>query len=304
MRLVLYLTLILSALSAHSQTTFAPTGAEWHHYHRDGYFHSYITGDTIISGKTCRKIKQETVVSPTSWAGTFPTLYTYASNDTVFVYNKYFSAFTPLYIFNVTDGDTITIPDLQSAVLSRFRIDSVRMVVYDTAMLKTVYLQNIETSMSGSSGPKLSTYGTIWQPLGAYAERIGNVQAGIYPNCMNCVIIPEDCGCIGQLNCYHDAAYEVKLISGPCEPPVSVGQIQKENSFSAYPIPADDLVTVEAPGDGLLTLIGPDGRTVVSQQVQKGAFSLTMKSIGAGYYLMKWNDNNGNRLYCRLVVTH
>lgn len=304
MKYIFYLTCFFSAFSVSAQTLFAPTGAEWHHYHMDGYFHSYVTGDTVIGGTTCKKIKQETVVTPSSWAATFPMLYTYSSGDTVFVYNKHFSTFTPLYIFNVNDGDTITIPDLQSAVLTRFRIDSVRMVTYDTATLKTVYLQNIETATTGGSGPKLSTYGTIWQPLGAYAERIGNVQAGIYTNCMNCGIIPEDCGCIGKLNCYRDASYEIKLISGPCAPPVSIISPEKGTGFTVYPVPANDMVTVNAAQDGLLTLTAVDGRTAISQNTKKGTSRISVRNLAPGQYFIKWQGNDGNLQHSRLQVAH
>lgn len=304
MKSVFYLIVFLSAFSVEAQTIFAPAGAEWHHHHRDGYFHSYITGDTIISGTACRKIRQETVVPPSSWAGTFPTIYTYTSGDTVFVYNKYFSSFTPLYIFNVNDGDTITIPDLQSSVYTRFRIDSVRMRTYDTSLLKTVYIQNIDTPVLGGVGPNLSTYGNIWQPLGAYAERIGNTQAGIYTNCLNCVIIPEDCGCIGPLTCYRDPDYEMKLISGPCEPPVSVTPIHHPATFSIFPVPANDVVTVHAPTDGLLTLTGADGKAIVSQLMLTGASSISVSDLAAGYYFLKWQGDNGDRHHTKLLVIH
>jgi hypothetical protein len=66
-----------------AQTAFAPTSSEWYHSHHDGYYHSYYSGDTTIKGHICSKIVQDAVVPSSSWASSFPPVYTYVSGDTV-----------------------------------------------------------------------------------------------------------------------------------------------------------------------------------------------------------------------------
>ncbi|MCK6691111.1 MAG: hypothetical protein L6Q97_03295, partial [Thermoanaerobaculia bacterium] len=89
-----------------AQTVWAPLGAEW--YHRQGagisepiglgYYHSEVVGDTVVKGRTCRKIKRYKKV----WTGDIvqlDPLLTYAHNDSVYWYNPLFDRFLLTYDF-------------------------------------------------------------------------------------------------------------------------------------------------------------------------------------------------------------
>lgn len=205
---------------------FAPAGAVWYHDMRWGVFKSYVAGDTSISGISCRKVIQEPI------RGAFgPTviikpehLFIYNNADTVFLFNTLFSRFTPLYVFNVNDGDTVSlpvIPDDDGCTIPtslhftydttfRFVIDSVRMKSFDGTMLKTVYSHPITGDTSFIAWGK-------WGNQNIYAEQIGSITSGLTPSCYNCSgTLMDNCGQLDSLRCYTDASIAVKLTAGTC----------------------------------------------------------------------------------------
>ncbi len=146
---ICFLSLLICYSPAKAQNTFAPVGAEWHHTQRFGTFHEYVLDEGMYYGKRCRRIVQKAYTDSFHYhigvrIQDRDTLYVYNNEDTVFVYNQIFSKFTPLYIFNVNAGDTITTPVLEANGSftnlgdSTFSIviDSVKMVLYDTTYLK------------------------------------------------------------------------------------------------------------------------------------------------------------------------
>jgi len=153
-----------------------------------------------------------------------------------------FSAFTPLYVFNASDGDTVRIPAFHipasgtDDTMFTFRVDSVRMVLYDTAMLRTVYTHTLLEPSSPMGHTVYNSYGH--GEYGKYAERIGCVGNGIYPICLECAMIPEDCACIADLRCYYDPITSLKLTNGPCAWNVSTSQVAQKAGMVIYPDPA------------------------------------------------------------------
>lgn len=75
-----------------------------------------VKTDTVILGVNCKKIEREVFIK-TRYSddpdniliSSRPQkdLYVYDNAETVFVYNENFNRFTPLYIFNVNEGDTV-----------------------------------------------------------------------------------------------------------------------------------------------------------------------------------------------------
>lgn len=281
--------LLSMARNLSAQTTFAPPGAHWYNSGYDAYFHSYTDGDTVISGHTCTRIRRITHRSPMSWASDFPTICTYNSGDTVFVYNTLFGQFTPLYIFNVNEGDTIRIPKFDvgyptlSATYFSYRVDSIRTLVYDTAHLKTIFTYSLnEDSVIGGSNP-MPTFGGAGTLHGAYAERIGGVGGGIFPSCVGCAVIPEDCGCIGPLRCYTDPGTDIKLVT-PCAPPVGVPETEQQVAPTIYPNPVAELLQVNAPAKNSITLINLWGQIVLRA---RNARSINGSSLPDGNYILQ-----------------
>jgi hypothetical protein len=142
-------------------------GAEWWYYaatfHPNGdgstrnTFQAVVTKDTLIQGISCRQIDMihrfarrglDGSIQPSSVKSPF---YFYEHEDTIFVYNEIFNRFTPLYVYNVNDGDTVClpvppapVPDLRLNPISGdtsfcFVVDFVRSVLYDTTYLRTYY---------------------------------------------------------------------------------------------------------------------------------------------------------------------
>ena len=287
-----FLLIVAGALSA--QPNFAPPGAHWYNSGTDAYYHCYTDGDTVISGRTCTRIRRITHRSPMSWASDFPTLCTYNAGDTVFVYNKLFRQFTPLYIFNVNEGDTIRIPRFDvgyptlPATYFSYRVDSIRIVTYDTAHLRTIFTYSLnEDSVIGGSAP-MPTFGSAGTLHGAYAERVGGVGGGIFPSCVGCAIIPEDCGCIGPMRCYSDPGMDIKLVT-PCVPPVSVNTLQQQQVV-LYPNPANDILHIDGSANCTYLLT-----TLTGQLISQGrnTNAINVASLPEGIYLLRITSEHG-----------
>ncbi len=297
---ILSLLVCCTAIFNHSQaqTLFAPAGAHWYNTGNEAYFHSYTDGDTVISGRTCIRIRRITHKAPTSWASDFPAIYTYTAADTVFIYNTLFAQFTPLYIFNVNEGDTIRIPKLSegyptpSATYFSYRVDSVRTLLYDTAHLKTIFTYSLNEDSVIAGSTTMPTFGN-GSLHGAYAERIGGIDRGIYLNCYGCAIIPEDCGCIGALRCYSDPATNIKLITEACEPPVSVGTTNTLPTASSYPNPAGNTLHINAPANSTIQLT-----TLTGQVVRNGynTNSIDVATLPLGTYILRITWTGGTNV--------
>lgn len=249
--LILTLTLLCSICS-YGQNTFAPAGAEWFHDMTYGIFHSHAEKDTVINGQQCRKVTQRAGLTPFHVAvgphvGDLPTTYLYSSanEDTVFIYNSFKQGFTPLYVFNVSVGDTICLPlfppqggALQNITDSSFclLVDSVKMVSYDTATLKTVYITSLDIN-----GKAEYSYG------GQYAQHLGNINTGLLPNCMNCVFpLSDSYQSPTGLRCYNDSSLAVKLVNDTCNRGIkaSIGEMGQQNLLKLHPNPAKDRITL------------------------------------------------------------
>ncbi len=290
--IIFVLSVLYGDLSA--QVTFAPPGTHWYNSGTDAYYHSYTDGDTVISGRTCTRIRRITHRSPMSWASDFPTICTYNFGDTVFVYNTLFGQFTPLYIFNVNEGDTIRIPRFNvgyptlPATCFSYRVDSIRIVTYDTAHLKTIFTYSLnEDSVTGGSDP-MPTFGGAGTLHGAYAERIGGVGGGIFPSCVGCAIIPEDCGCIGPMRCYSDPGMDIKLVT-PCAPPVSVPSLRQQQVV-LYPNPANDILHIDGPVNTSFLLTTLTGQ-LISQVSNTNAINVA--SLPVGIYVLRITSESG-----------
>jgi len=234
---VLFLACLCTPGSA-QQTTFAPVGAEWYYdMGGTGVFHTSVTGDTVIQGISCRHVRQKAV---TSWfyvskglvVNDLPDLYIYNTADTVFVYNRIYQKFTPLYVFNVQAGDTVRLPMLPATPrafygqyldsLNELVVDSVKMVTYDTALLKTVYAHNVDTNVGF-----LRKLVESWDEINnesVYEERIGGIRTGLLPICQTCIDFLDDHGQFpGSIRCYHDNTLAIKLVNDDCAKGIKEG---------------------------------------------------------------------------------
>ena len=123
---------------------WAPIGAKWHfNYTGTSYSVFESTGDTIILGKTCRKIEKS---KDYHYWGNRPLMeFTFYSNDSVYFYDQNFPGFYLLYDFNASPGDSwyYQFPgeshtgDIDSI---KVIVDSVDMVTINSYSLKRLYI--------------------------------------------------------------------------------------------------------------------------------------------------------------------
>ncbi len=307
--------LFISALSSHAQT-FAPAGSEWYHSMNYGAFHSYYDGDTIIAGQACRKVKNTALTADPHYSQGLrvqdhPAICVYDNADTVFIYNALFDKFTPLYVFNVSDDDTVTLPiiPLDFGVLQfvstdstfSFRVDSVRMKLYDTAWLKTVYTHEL----SNPAGNYVYRYATVPGDQGAYAQRIGGLYTGLLPRGEPAAFTLSDAlQPLRDMRCYSDATMFIKMVSGICGiPPVSVDAVGNARAVSVYPNPANSRVTVSGLSAGSsVALTDVTGRVVAVYTAPAGTVVLSTDTLHPGVYVLTFTQADGSAMHRQIIV--
>lgn len=200
-----------------------------------------IEGDTVINGHQTGIIRQVNYERSTHSGGpqtgtTFQTipgdnLYFYATADTVFMYNNNFHRFTPLFVYNVNEGDTVCLPVFNSDLRPNpyangdtcfcIIIDSIRTVLYDTTYLTTYFEHSLvgNDTLTWGNFPIANWSGPMmpYVPTGSYARKIGNtfgtflpvsVQQGILNKPTTDSFSYQD---NGELRCYQDNNVAIHL---------------------------------------------------------------------------------------------
>lgn len=315
---LVFLLFILWANGLNAQHIYAPAGAEWYNKMLYGAYHSYVKGDTVINGTSCRIVSQEAMYFPASPGTGYivdpprSTFYVYDTEDTVFLYNTLFHHFTPIFVFNVNAGDTVQLPlaqpqgcrALHPAVESFFKIiiDSVAMVDYgNMALLKTVYSHTIQT---GAAYEQWSINNT-----NVYAERLGSLTSNILPNCMNCgqclsvahTMTPD------SLFCYHDGQYQVNLTSGPCNNGATgIATIAEAYSdIHLYPNPAQDKIYITNNTGYKISGISIQSVAGITIKIPEHITNqVSTEHLPDGMYFLNIRFNNGYNVVKPVTVIH
>lgn len=348
------LLLVFAFFNAAAQNSFAPIGAEWHYF---GTYHSgmghgadlhtlyrmKVSGDTSINGTSCRKIEQTAIAKTVEFlAGHVLTdqdttalreLYVYDNTDTVFIYNENFGRFTPLYVFNVQEGDTVCIPVVpdvhdQSNLLFNpisgdtsfcFVIDSIRNVTYGTTILRTFYNHFLTENGSYFSDeiPIYNWSGYYWEDAmkGAYAETIGGVKGGLLP-VKSDTWVEKPTQAIVQnweisFRCYSDSTYSIKTIEGLCDSlppdPLSISNLASSDfNIVVYPNPSNGFISITAPvtlPDMYLRITDLSGRVLkaLSLPGNKRTITCDWTDLNTGIYLLIV-DINGYPFYQKITI--
>ncbi|WP_162903038.1 T9SS type A sorting domain-containing protein [Taibaiella koreensis] len=275
--------LLLAGGRSYSQNQFAPVGAEWWYYsvhieyqgeprsQTNSTFHTQSIKDTLIDGIACRKVITD--IRSDVLGGFHPNnrdYYFYDNTDTVFVYNENFNRFTPLFVYNAQEGDTICLPvpptpggpqsaDLRPNPISGdtsfcFVLDSVRVLLYDTAHLRTYFIH----ALKAPGTPGIPPFSTTAYPSynwgiavggsndrfpGKYIERI----AGDFLPSKIILNVADGYGApyapYDTLRCYSDSFYSLKLVPEACDTlyPVPLGIKDPKPAravLQCYPNPA------------------------------------------------------------------
>lgn len=358
-----YLTILLTVFAftffqnnIHAQinTEFAPDHAAWWHYHSAwfgptgsfGLNHSSVKGDTLLQGVTAKIIQQDLFLqtinsnnSTTVDTSTARNLFVYDAGDTVFIFNENFNRFTPLFVFNVNEGDTVCLPvvpdldgnaDLRPNPIANgdtcfcFQIDSIRMVLYDTTYLKTFYQHALIDSNQFEAWPVYNWRHSLvggqggWQIIGAYAQKIAGLYGGFLPQRLQLGVgRPTQDTLIYShgyaFKCYEDDSTAIHILDShgtDCyfDITTNLTTIDPNIDFiQVYPNPNDGFLTLESSNpfskSTRISISDLSGRTLKNYDapVGKSKISLSLKDLSSGIYLLRF-EADGRSLYKKVVV--
>ncbi len=282
---------------------FAPIGAEWHYgalspYNYPHYSIYRAEKDTIVAGVNCRKITG-TYVPKDSAARQLDDMYVYSTPDTVFYYNHTFKRFTPLYIFNLEVGDTVSyyIPYFAYLPHYRYQLPSPP----KDSILSFAVIKKEEVNVDGVMLRVITTaspYGG-WR-YDPYTERIGSPILMIPHN--PGAHIPELIEV--RLRCYKDQEISHQLVM-PCDtiPSLSNGVVDAtrlRDRISVYPNPSNGIFNIRIgssyPYQGRMDICDLTGKLVQQLLIPKEDKNLHQHtlSLPAGMYIIKYSIDNRN----------
>ena len=356
-KITLFLCLLLTTdWGAKGQSTFAPVGSEWYYsglssFGQDAiYFllHARVSGDTVIAGQTCRVIQQngrqkngDGRQGPIQWSEehqtTLRSFYVYSNSDTTFIYNEIFQRFTPLYIFNVTEGQTVCLPVISDITGSLggwplptphpltgdssfcYTVDSVRMITYDTSVLKTIYIHAVFDPYVPDAHPTTFPVHNWsyagYKSLGAYAEKIGGLRGGLLPKPIYFAELFDGMEPTQflDLDCYTDDARRIRLSAEACDylPPTTLSiQGGGRNVFTGrvYPNPTENRITIrpERPfeRDQLLIIYDIAGKVLEQSTLPAGKAEviISLEHHKPGLYYLSVSSKQGK--YYQKIILH
>jgi len=324
-------------LTAQGQGTFAPLGAEWwlggqslsYTFWPGGFMggnhkwtdHMKSVADTTIDNINCRKLlvnryKRMEANPDSTFIDESTDYFVYDNVDTVFIYNNYAGGFTPLYVFNAQEQDTICIPLLaQSFGRDHFCyvIDSIRTELFDTTHLRAFYTRVIgaDTQLQsfnwGRARPDFTHGEPFWVNNGRYVEKIGGFYESItsllpYSSHNNQyggmgINLPS-----GSIKCYSDSSTNIVWTSGNCDA-VELTSLQNVEDYTLdlklYPNPAKDKVMFSTNNifneATQITIFDISGRQVWSTMLASNnkIWAINLPDLNKGMYLLKAKNSKG-----------
>ncbi|HRP88542.1 MAG TPA: T9SS type A sorting domain-containing protein [Edaphocola sp.] len=347
--LILFVVVLLSFQSLMAQTEFAPLGAKWSYRgwysspqwnHQEENLIKFECIDTFQrDGKTIKvveqiKERQFMVYNYYTQQNNYTSRDTisrvdsfYEQNYTVFVYNQIFSKYTPLYIFNAQEGDTITLPIMDTLLYNNFAndsifsfvIDSIRMVDYDGVLLETfntgfnfATLDTSWTSYNTTTQPFLNWSTRLEYILhngflittypGAYARTLRGIGSGLLPVrrfIPKPFVAEEEHDIINVINCYTDSNINIHLSTKSCDTLpdytkyTSIADVISKNNLNLYPNPAKDKLLI-ATDNGIhpqaqLYIFDSFGKLVYSQKVSNNSqnIEIDIQNLPSGIYFIR-----------------
>ncbi len=299
-------TILLTITSAQAQGDyFAPIGAEWYYgsinqFNYPHYSVFRVEKDTVVSGVACRKITG-VYVPRDSASRALDDIYVYSTKDTVFYYNKTFSRFTPLYIFNVEEGDTMIYdcPYYDYAPHFTFKYETPPIDSFFESKVDRIEILNInDLSLKQVYPSRIPHVNYSWFFSGVYTERIGSSYFMIPHSSPG---IPEDSEI--ELRCYTDHEITYQLIT-PCDTlfqrPTSVKHPDNftNSNIVVYPNPSTGNFTINTrldyPDQGQINITDLSGRVIHQLLIPKEKqemYEFSMQ-LPAGIYILRYTVNN------------
>lgn len=290
--------LFLSALgwSQSMAPPFAPLEARWtvqeytlQPHAAEGFpsFEVVIDKDTLIAGKSCRKmVKQQ---ADTTVAGS--AIYIHTDEDKVFFYEN--GQFRLFMDFSLEEGDTLThyipinqplyAPDCCSAPDSIAAAQRVTNATYDTIDGQPLRQLSFEYISHGNDSTRQN-----WI-LGTIRERLGGV-ASVFGRGFICCLA----GYPGHTRCYvdDDIMYEGDTIG--CEITNVPGSINEHHTLTIFPNPGSKVVHVQSPETMKAILQGIDGKVVQTVELERGGNMLPVHDLPNGIYILAARSNENS----------
>lgn len=291
--------IVFLSQSIFAQTVFAPTGATWTYYFYSDDDISYnikytSEKDTLYEGKYCAKVSGIKTMGIGGTSVLKPT-YFYTSGDTVFYYHDSFKIFTPIYIFNVMTGDTLTLLKpgrlLMPGKPTTFKmvVDRLETNIIDGVALRTVYTEALPSEIT-------------W--LKKYTERFGGWQVADIISIIGIVTGNHTQG----LRCYSDSAIEENFSTDGFDCDYITANISEQlikHGIKMYPNPASgNTLFIEMPGRTSrleISIITIDGKIVSQSSLSGGNSSINISNLAPGLYFIRFASDEGMHLQ-KLVV--
>jgi hypothetical protein len=278
--LVLFLFSIFSLIRVGSaQTVFAPKGAVWHYeFNFDGNGANYryeAEKDTLYHGVICSKVIGQR--KNTTGIISLPPNYFYTSVDTVFYYNDSLKNFTPLYIFNVKVGDTLTLfppkKHPSSPAIAKFLVTKLDTTIVDGIPLRSVYTKQID----------------LYYYLPKYTERIGGYSVAniIAIDAIKTAMHYE------TIRCYRDNFIEEQFLKDKWDCDYVSNNIDEQSlskSVHIYPNPAYKSINVHlntAFAKGQLLLMSLEGKVIFQKTITSSENLIDISHLMDGFYILQ-----------------
>ena len=258
--LVIFIVLITSTMFAWGQS-FAPVGSKWYYSAQAGgmapqnseYYLYESQKDTIVAEHSCKKLTVTYYKYLNADTVYLSPVFVYQLADTVYYYNKNYLTYFPLYIFNVSQGDTLNfhspdVPFNPADTIWKAVVDSVTNFIIGANTLKRVWT----TSLGNYSFH------------GSYIEKIG-CDFLMFHQPAN-LILEHD----GPIRCYIDDSISYNFTNLPCDYRLTTGinEFTLEPKIRLYPNPNDGNMVLEhqlAENDyGVLVIYDITGKAIRS----------------------------------------
>ncbi len=270
---------------------FGAVGTEWYYSESAGgscpgnceYIHYKSVYDTIIDGKTTHKITQTYYKYGGDTVFLDP-LYVYSQSDTTFKYSFSKSRFLSLYIFNKSQGDTITLDSPEDLFTWT---DTTYRLVIDTVINVTV------------NGIALNKYGTtalddysFWNG-GYFMDRIGGMD-WFFPRAAT---TPE---AGGPIRCYSDTQIDTSFQTIACDYilPTSISELTDKYNIEIYPNPTSELISITtSQAVNKIELYDLTGRLLNTTNY----LTLDFSKLTVGQYILKIHLKTGEIIERKII---
>ena len=284
--------LLFFSLASHCYSQgWAPTGAKWH-YTQISFTGPLITfsiveslADTVIQGKNCKKMSNG---GGCSFYG--PYFFIYSDSGKVFVYDNYYSTFSLLYDFNLSQGDSWVVHPYSQGTISDsliVSVDSIGTQIINSDTLKVMYT-------TATASP---TFG-IWSWGGKMIDRIGSI--GYF--------LPQVGFCdppAGPLRCYDDSIighYETGFAASCTWTNVGISEYNFEDLISIFPNHSKGIFTISSSEDlKEIEIVDILGNSVFKRTINSKLETLNFFQP-KGIYFVKVKDEKGNFVVKKILI--